>query len=164
MRNKRFLIAAITVTVLIAAYLYNKYRVAPDIEFSNLTFKTLDEQNVTLKDYESRYMLVCFAATWCKPCMEEIPSLVRAQELLAEKDVAVILVSDEPQAMVNLLWTKTGESLPVLRSDANFKELKIATLPTTYLLNEKREIIFKKTGTDNWASEKTIARLKKLAE
>jgi|ERR1043165_5796555 thiol-disulfide isomerase/thioredoxin len=163
MKNRLILVTGILIAALIGGYFYKKYRIAPAIEFQNLQFVTLDGQKATLKDYESRYMLVCFAATWCQPCLNEIPSLIKAQELLAENDVAVILISDESEEAVMSLWKRTHESLPVLRSESKFRELKIATLPTTYLLNPSREIVFKKTGAEDWANPMVIENLKSLS-
>lgn len=160
----RIINGIVLVAVLLAgAYLYNKYRIAPALNFKEIKLTNIDGEQAILGSYESRTLIVCFFATWCGPCMKEIPSLEKAQNLLNDNDVAVLLVSDESEATLNSFWQGHSKGLPVLRSEQKLKELKVATIPTTYVLNEKREIVFKKVGETDWASPEMIAKLKELS-
>lgn len=163
MKNKLITGAGLIVILLVAGFLYNKYRVAPAMNFHNLKLRNIDGEQVNLGSYESRTLVVCFFATWCGPCMKEIPSLEKAQNLLNDNDVAILLISDESEATLNSFWQNQSKGLPALRSEQKLKELKIATIPTTYVLNEKREVVYNKVGETDWASAEMIAKLKELS-
>ncbi|HLP22227.1 MAG TPA: TlpA disulfide reductase family protein [Chitinophagales bacterium] len=163
MRSKFINGALLVAALLVAGYLYNKYRIAPVLNFKEIQLTNIDGEKVLLGSYESRTLVVCFFATWCGPCMKEIPSLEKAQNLLNDNDVTILLISDESEATLNSFWQNHSKGLPVLRSVQKLKELKIATIPTTYVLNEKREVVYNKVGETDWASPDMIKKLKELS-
>ena len=159
MKNKFILLTGIVVVILTAGYFYKKYRVAPDVDFRSLELR-MDDEKSFIADIESKKILVCFFATWCRPCMEELPSLKKAQHILNDDDLFVVLISDERMETLNAFWERTGRQHPFRQSVKKLKELKIETLPTAYLLNEKREVVFKKVGAVDWGSEEMIRKIR----
>ena len=73
MNNKAVKTALVIVLVLTGGYLYNKYRVAPTVAFNTLQLVDSNEQPVTLSTYNGQPLLVSFFATWCGPCVHELP-------------------------------------------------------------------------------------------
>lgn len=164
MNNKAIKIALVIILVLTGGYLYNKYRVAPTVAFNTLQLVDGNEQPVTLNTYNGQPLLVSFFATWCGPCVHELPSLVQAQQLLQSKNVRVILISDENNALLDRVRSRYPE-LIVLHSVKKLPELDIATIPTTYLLNSKHQQVYKKVGEEEWHSESMIEKINdKLAD
>lgn len=159
MKNKFILLTGIVVVILTAGYFYKKYRVAPDVDFRSLELRINDEKNF-ITDIASRKILVCFFATWCKPCLEEIPSFQKLQSALVDDGLMVMLISDENLETLNTFWERNNKTIPVFHSVKKLKDLKIETVPTTYLLNEKREIIFKTVGEEDWSSDKMIRKIR----
>ena len=61
-------------------HLYIKYRVAPDLDFSELKLKTTEGKSIDISDYRGKVVFLNFWQTWCGPCREEMPSIEYAKE------------------------------------------------------------------------------------
>ena len=68
-----------------------------DIESMQLksSFVDLKNQKVDLTSYKGKKLIINYWATWCKPCIMEMPGLTRAQEILKNHNCIFLLVSDE---------------------------------------------------------------------
>lgn len=164
MNTKAIKAVLLVALLVVGGYLYNKYRIAPTVAFNTLQLVDSNEQPVTLGTYNGQPLLVSFFATWCGPCVHELPSLVQAQQLLQGKNIRVILISDESNALLERVRSRYPE-LTVLHSVKKLPQLDIATIPTTYLLNSKHEEVYKKVGEEEWHSESMIEKINnKLAD
>jgi thiol-disulfide isomerase/thioredoxin len=68
----------------------NPPRPAPEIGFADSEGKRL-----TLADFRGRVVLINLWATWCQPCIREMPSLDRLRAALPEQDLAIVLISQD---------------------------------------------------------------------
>jgi peroxiredoxin len=103
----------------------------PDFSLTNL-----DGNNVPLKAFKGRTVLVHFFATWCEPCREELPALNRFLARSPTASVVAISVA-EVDPRVKRFFEATPVSFPVLldRDRTIAKSWKITALPTTYVLD-----------------------------
>lgn len=162
MRNKLFVIIPIVVALVVAGFLYNKYRVAPKVKFESLALTDLSGNKISLEKFKGKKLFINFFATWCGPCMGEMASIENAQQIFANENFQFLLISDEnPERLKNF---QQQTQLLVLHSEKKLAELDIATIPTTYILNSKQEVVFKETNSENWASEEKIEQLKSVEE
>ncbi|MEM1126536.1 MAG: TlpA disulfide reductase family protein [Bacteroidota bacterium] len=69
---------------------------AEDFTFTQVS----DEAPLQIEDYRGQVVLLNFWATWCPPCLEELPALNRLQTTYAANGLVVITISDEPRASV----------------------------------------------------------------
>ncbi len=162
MKSKILFIAGIIIAVLLACFFYNKYRIAPKVKFETLELTDLNGKKISLDSFHNKKLFVNFFATWCGPCMREIPSLVSSQKILANENFQFILISDE--SVEKLKVVQEQSSLPVFHSVKKFRELNIVTIPVSYLLNEKHEIVYKQTSETDWSSKAMIEKLRNLSE
>lgn len=82
-----------------------------------LSLPDLDGRSRTLSEWRGRWLLVNFWATWCAPCMEEIPVLVAAQKAHAARGLQVLgIAMDDPEA-VRPAIQKLGFNYPTLVGD-----------------------------------------------
>lgn len=78
-----------------------------------LSFHTLDGQTLNLADYRGRWVLINFWASWCAPCVDEIPLLVKAQQTYADAGLALIGPAlDEPDKVREAV-ARLGINYPV---------------------------------------------------
>ena len=130
-------------------------------EFGKLIANLKDMQGnpVLFAGPEDQKLLVHFWATWCKPCLEELPALLRAKETLEKKKFRILLVSEESVEEINSYLKKKEINLESVRYNGALTDLKIHALPATFVFNEKGEKIFRKSGRIDWDSEEEIQQI-----
>ncbi len=64
-------------------------------ELSNVILSDLNGIAINLEQYKGKTMFINFWATWCKPCLKEMPSIEKAQELLKNKNIEFLFASNE---------------------------------------------------------------------
>src|ERR1700688_2527215 len=86
--------SALTACLVIALSACSRGSRPPRIGSSAPDFTVQDAQNkITLSQYRGQVVVLNFWATWCAPCVEEVPSLVEMQRRLKAKGVTVVAVS-----------------------------------------------------------------------
>jgi len=95
-----------------------------------------------------------FWATWCPPCVAEMPSIASLYEDYGDR-VNFILVTRENPEKVNTFLEKRGWDVPVyFHTEAVPEVLKSGSLPTTYVIDGEGRILIKEIGAANWNSDK----------
>ena len=133
---------------------------APRIQFT-----AADGGSKTLADFAGRALLVNFWATWCAPCVQEMPSLMR----LAQRDdahLAVIAVSEDRQGwpVMTPFLAKLGlGALPVFHDPGGSAgvALAVSALPTTVLFGPDGREIGRFIGPAEWDGPETAALLRR---
>jgi thiol-disulfide isomerase/thioredoxin len=116
----------------------------------DFTLPDLEGKSVKLSDFRGKWVVVNYWATWCPPCLDEIPELVDFHETYRDKNAVVIGVDFEDIELEKLKTFVEDYfmSYPVLRmKPAPRSELGIISgLPTTFLISPKGELKAKQTG------------------
>lgn len=110
----------------------------------------VDGKNVNSIDFQGKALLVTFFATWCPPCMQEIPSLVELQQEFARDGFSVIGLSvDQGGAKeVARLVERQAINYPVLMADAQTAEDfgGVFGIPVSFLVNKSGNVVKQYTG------------------
>lgn len=130
------------------------------------SLQDLAAEKVSLSDYQGKVVLVNFWATWCMPCRQEMPSMERLWQKYQNKDFVVVAVSTDEgsPARVKSFVKRLKLSFPVvLDPESTVSDLyQVSGLPVSYLIDQEGHIVSKVTGSADWMSEKSIARIEKL--
>lgn len=111
-----------------------------------------------------KVVLVNFWATWCPPCLAELPSLQNLYDQLGDQ-VDFYFVTNEPLDHVHSFLNKKGYSIPIYQSLSNIpKELSSQSLPTTYLISKEGSIVVKEIGAAQWDREKIRVLIDSLVQ
>ncbi len=110
-----------------------------------------------LADFKGRGMVVNLWATWCAPCVAEMPSLETLSKALAPHDIAVLpLSSDRGGASVVQAWFNSHgvNGLPILLDPkgALSRAFNARGIPTTLIVNTSSLVVARLEGAANWAS------------
>ncbi len=133
----------------------------------DLVLKKLDGSTVKLSNFRGRVLLINFWASWCAPCIKEMPSIDALRQRLASDGVEVMMVSvDDDPADVRAFVNKYGPDWPVyLRSwDRAEPPFRSALLPRTYIVSKGGEVVYEHKGAANWNSDTVADFLQKLAK
>jgi len=122
----------------------------------------LNDQPIDLEQYKGQTVFVNFWATWCKPCLQEMPSIDKAQELLHKKGVIFLLASNESPDQINEFKKGHNYNFNYVRL-VNMEELNVEVLPTTYIFNPKGQLVLSETGYRKWDDIKNIEMILKIS-
>jgi len=132
---------------------------APSFDFNLLA----DDSKKNISDYRGKIVLLNYWATWCAPCIKEMPELNRLQKKYQDQGLIVIALSDEDKERL----IKFADENPFIASAAYSKEFYWADIqserPMTFLINREGIIVDYFTGGYDFAffESKIINYLKK---
>lgn len=128
----------------------------------NWSFTGLDGERSNLKEAENSVILINYWATWCPPCVAEIPSLVELHKDYGDKVNFIFLANDDKQK-VSAYLDKYNYDIPVLFENTDApKEINSSSLPTTHIIDKKGNIILEEVGVADWNSQKVRTLLDTL--
>ena len=107
-------------------------------------------------------MFINFWATWCPPCIAEMPDLQELYNDYGEK-ITFLFVTNEDRETVSSFFTKKEYNLPAYQAIQKAPEqLYSRSIPATYLINKQGEIVINKTGAASWNSKKVRSQIDQL--
>ncbi len=128
----------------------------------------VDGGTVRLTDYRGKVVMLHFWATWCPPCVEEMPALDHLYRMFRGKDFEVITVSvDEGGApAVKSFMQKRGLVLPVALDPDRSVAAQYGTFkfPETYVIDYKGVVRLKVVGSLDWTFQANIDRVRSIIE
>lgn len=130
--------------------------------FETATFQTLNAETVDLKSYKGKRILVNLWATWCGPCVKEMPSLEAAYQELKNENYVFLAVSNEDISLINGFVNRTNYSFDFLKTDEEFTPFDISVLPTTFIFDSEGKLSDRIVGSMAWNSEATLKNLKNV--
>jgi thiol-disulfide isomerase/thioredoxin len=130
--------------------------VSPPAEPPDGVFVTADGASHHLSEFKGRGMVVNMWATWCAPCVAEMPSLEALSKALAPQDIAVLpLSSDRGGADAVRAWYETHDitALPVLLDPkgALARAFNAHGIPTTVVINTAGLVVARLEGAADWS-------------
>ena len=175
---KKFAVAALLCVSAVVVYLLAGRRIAPSApagagagaepeqnfpdpneKAPPLSGPTLDGKTLTLAGFSGKVVLVDFWATWCDPCKEEIPDLVKLRDRLKDKGFEILGVSmdEEGAKAVKKFIAKQPISYPVVLHDGECppEGWTVPGLPTAYLIGRNGQVL------KRWFGEKDMPDLEK---
>lgn len=140
-----------------------KLRITPAtqwIEAHDFAGKMMDAKSVNLQDYRGRFVLLNFWATWCSPCLKEMPDLENAYNEMGQEKLVVLAVGmGESVEKIKAFFNKYGFTFPLL-ADNRMKITKlygVRNIPVTYLIDPDGVVLGRALGVRDWANPDLLA-------
>lgn len=123
----------------------------------------LNGERLTLQTFRGRVLVINHWATWCTPCLEELPSLSALRAAVPDTSVAFLLVTPQSRLPVTEFVRRRGITLPVyLEATPVPRIFGFEAVPTTWVLDRSGAIVLKRRGAMRWDTPEMIALLRTL--
>jgi thiol-disulfide isomerase/thioredoxin len=134
-------------------------------DLATIRFKDVNGNEVSLADFKGKVIFLNFWATWCPPCLAEMPSINQFYEQFkGDKEVVFIMVDANSNfKKAQAYMDRKKYKLPVYAFASNIpKNIYKGSLPTTLVFDKKGRISFQGEGAANYSSKKFISFIEKL--
>ncbi len=134
-------------------------------QFPPLTLRTLDGRTLDMRDLRGKVVLVNFWASWCPPCVHEIPSMVALKQALADQPFEILAINlAEEKPAVEAFLKEHPVNFPVLLdpSGTAVKSWRVFAYPSSYVLDRDGRIRYAAFGALDWNSDEVKDKLRGL--
>ncbi len=131
------------------------------------TLPILHGESISLSEYRGKLVLINFWATWCPPCVEEMPSMEKLYKRMKGKPFEILAISTiESESAVKEFVEKNGFSFSILldKDGGVAEKYGVFSLPETYILDKDGKVIENIKGPFQWDTEKAIEYFNSLLE
>ena len=133
----------------------------------DFALEDLDGNEHRLSAYQGQVVLVNFWATWCPPCVEELPSMQRLYEDLEDAPFTILAVDmgEDTQAIRGFLdKLETEVTFPILVDEAGriMGAWNIAAFPTSFLIGPDGEVEYALYGGLEWDQPEVVEKIEGL--
>ena len=128
----------------------------------DFTLEKMNGQPLKLSDYKGKIIIVNFWASWCNPCVEEFPSMIKLVDKMKD-DVMVIAVSTDDQKkdieafMKAFSIPRPGFEVVWDKDKSIMKAYGVEKVPESFLIGRDFKLIRKVLGIENWSSPDALA-------
>ncbi|HET9433873.1 MAG TPA: TlpA disulfide reductase family protein [Chitinophagaceae bacterium] len=165
---KLFIKPLVSVVFIITACNDSKKQESKPVSFSQIEVEkvkltSLAGKPIEMKQYKGKTVFINFWATWCKPCLEEMPTIKKAMGFLEDEKIEFLFASDESTEEIHAFETEHSYGLYYTRA-GNIEELNIIGLPTTFIFDKDGKQVFSEMGYRKWDDKANIDLLLKIAK
>jgi len=124
----------------------------------------LEGNRIKMDQFFGRPVFINFWATWCPPCIAEMPSIQRLYDIYGDK-VTFVLASHEEAKELSAFLKKKEYTLPVYVIDEEVPEVFYSrSIPATFLISAQGKIVMKKQGAAKWDGKRVKQLLDRMME
>ncbi|MGH9579047.1 MAG: TlpA disulfide reductase family protein, partial [Terriglobales bacterium] len=127
-----------------------------------LALQDLEGRQHRLADYRGKVVLINFWATWCAPCLAEMPSIGKLRASLAGQPFAVLAVNlAEPESRIRRFMEQVPLDFPVLldKDSGTAKAWQARILPASFLVGPDGRIRYSVLGEIDWSQDRVRTKV-----
>ena len=136
-----------------------------DFESNMLLFNDLEGNEFSLRDFENKVLFINYWATWCNPCLAEMPNMAELYNQYKENDNIVFLYLSKEDADTIIDYIPKDDSLgqlPIYKVVTDDDLFSTRGIPTTFIVNRNGEIVIKDVGSAVWNDQSVVDYLDNL--
>jgi len=127
---------------------------------STATYEDLKGNAISLSDYKGKRVLLNYWATWCRPCIAEMPDMEKAQAILENENYVFLFASDQSVVKIEKFKEARGFNLNFIKFNGVYANKGVSALPATFIYNEVGEQVLRFDGGLKWDSPEMIEKLR----
>ena len=138
-----------------------------DFESNMLQFSDLDNNIFTIQDFKGKNLFINYWATWCNPCLAEMPYMAELYENYQNQDDLIFLYLSREKLDTIKNYIPKDESLknlPIYKIVTDDEFFATSGIPTTFIVNSKGEVVVKDVGSAFWNDESVFKFLDQLIQ
>jgi len=129
----------------------------------NWRVQGLDGKELDVAQTKGKVIFLNFWATWCPPCLAEMPSIQRLYEKMKSEEIHFMCVSDEERTKVSKFVKEKGFTFPVYTVIGEKPRVfQTRGIPATFIISQDGQIVFKHVGGAKWNHETSVDFIKGL--
>lgn len=117
---------------------------------------------VDLERFKGKVVFINVWATWCAPCVREMPSISRAKQKLGDEKVEFLFASNESKEEIEEFIKENHFDIHFVRLE-NFEEMTITALPTTFIFDAEGELVYSESGFRQWDDSSSLELISRIA-
>nr|WP_197486550.1 TlpA disulfide reductase family protein [Mucilaginibacter sp. L294] len=136
------------------------------VQVPDINFRDAQGQTVTLSELKGKVVFINFWATWCPPCLAEMPAINALHQKLSRNKNIVFLMADADGSpeRASLFLQNKQYNLPVYAATTAVPaNVSGGTIPTTVVLNKKGEMVYHHEGVADYTNDKFATYLQQLS-
>lgn len=141
-------------------------RFQPPVPVPGFTLESPEGKPVRLADFRGRFVLLNFWATWCPPCVKEMPSMQRLSDHFKDRPFVVLGISldVEGASKVRPFIKRLGVTFPIALDPTSRVSEKYGAreLPATFLIDPMGRVIMAAKGERDWFSPEIVGYLEEV--
>ena len=135
----------------------------PPLKLENLSGQLMD-----LDDLRGQVVLVNFWASWCPPCVHEMPSMARLMAQFSDKPFTILAVNmaEDRKTIQHFINNRVKTNFPIVldKDGQALRQWKVFAFPTSYLLDRRGVIRFAVFGSIDWDSSQIVSTINTLIQ
>lgn len=136
--------------VLAGVFMFLRYKTVPALQQDSIIVTdTLGVQH-KLAELTTGATVVHFYASWCGPCLRELPEIKAFMETPLGKQINFVFITEDREDQVRTFHERYGFTIYRVNK---LKDANVYSIPVSYLLNDKHEIVKSDLGSWNWREE-----------
>ncbi len=136
-----------------------------DFESNMLQFSDLENNIFTIQNFKGKNLFINYWATWCNPCLAEMPYMAELYENYKdEEDIIFLYLSREKLDTIKNYIPKDEnlQQLPIYKIITDDEFFATSGIPTTFIVNSDGEVIVKDLGSAFWNDESVFTFIDNL--
>jgi thiol-disulfide isomerase/thioredoxin len=162
--KRRWIVPLVLVMAgILVFFVYSTYHAAPKINFNDLHLIGLNGQPASISDFSGKKLVITFGASWCGNCHDELRDILKVKQT-GYPDVEFVVISDEPLEKVIAFKNRYDFPCTFLKMEGSFNSVGVQSIPTTYIMNRRQEVMKDAVGYIDWKDASTTQHLNKVME
>ncbi len=130
-----------------------------ELFYSKIKLTDLQGEDLDPRQFKNKIVILNLWATWCGPCIKEMPDLVEMKNNLSEEFV-LILASGESLDRIQQFKENRSFDLSFVQTQTSLESLGVYSLPTTFIIGKDGQLLETLVGARKWDSPEQIDQLK----